>query len=147
MLSETNEYNRIARDKERTKSKVDELIVKNEKEREMLDDLVGRYKSGEIDKDEIKDAIKGMTDNDDLRNKYLERVKNKIQRQDVDSRVWDIKYSTANSDEAKAYLIYEYYGDFSKEKNPNDAKMQLKENGLATDVILKEYKKIVASKK
>ena len=76
--------------------------------------------------------------------KYAKQLTDKLKRKDVDSRVWNIKYSTANSDEAKAYLIYEYYGDFSKEKNPNDAIMQLKENGVFTDNIKKEYLKYLS---
>lgn len=141
-LSETKDYNRTIRSKERTQEEVDRLIVKSEKEREKLKTLAEDYANGKIEKQDIKDAISEMTDNPKIREKYFNRVKDRVNKGDTDPMIWEIKYGTGNSDEAKAYLIKQHYGSYEEVNANKEIRSQLKENGVFSEAIQRELKKL-----
>lgn len=141
-LSETKDYNRTIRSKERTQEEVDRMIVKSEKEREKLKTLAEDYANGKIEKQDIKDAISEMTDNPKIREKYFNRVKDQVNKGDTDPMIWEIKYGTGNSDEAKAYLIKQHYGSYEEVNTNKEIRSQLKENGVFSEAIQRELKKL-----
>lgn len=67
-------------------------------------------------------------------------VINKIEQPDIRSEVWRVKFE-GQTDQAKAFLIHEYFGDIRKD--PKLA-VELKAAGLTTDAIMIEYIKLLS---
>lgn len=143
-LKETTDYNRMLNiTKEIKESPEFQLAIEMDWRAKMLSDkIVKEYKTTEEvikNKDKIKAEIRDLTEDPILLEKIRKRIENKINKPDIDGRVYDIAYSTSSSEKAKAILIKAYFGDVS---NKHEIQDQLKSEGVWTDKIKYEYLKL-----
>lgn len=115
-LRETTEYSRqlnIAKEVKTTDA-FQEALEKEELMKNLSDKIAKRYETiqdAAKDRKRIVNDILDFTKDQNMQEKMAKRIESKLSNKNVDGRVWDVAYSTGTSNQAKAILIYSYFGD------------------------------------
>ena len=97
----------MRREREEVEKQVNKAILIDEKIKIETDILAKKYAAGKVTDQDIANKFKEM-DVKDL-DKAYKRLNEKIYNKASDTRIYDIKYSTSNSNVAKAILINKYF--------------------------------------
>ncbi|MDR6548535.1 hypothetical protein J2810_004625 [Chryseobacterium rhizosphaerae] len=148
LVRETTQYSRqLNISNEVKKSSVYEAALERDQLLKNLSDKIAKryenFAEAAKDKSRIVKEIKDFTPDQLLQEKMAKRIENKIANKNVDGRVWDVAYSTGTSNEAKAILIFSYFGDV---RGNQKIQMDLKQGRVWTPAIQQEYVKLLNKK-
>ena len=107
LVGQASDFNRMRREREEVEKEVNKAILIDEKIKIETDILAKKYVAGKVTDQDIANKFKEM-DVKDL-DKAYKRLNDKISNKASDTRIYDIKYSTSNSNVAKAILIKQYF--------------------------------------
>lgn len=107
LIGQASDFNRMRREREDVEKEVNKAILIDEKIKIETDILAKKYSEGIINDQDIANKFNEMGVKD--LDKAYNRLNDKIAGKASDTRIYDIKYSTSNSNVAKAILIKKYF--------------------------------------
>jgi len=119
LIGQASDFNRMRREREEVEKEVNKAILIDEKIKIETDILAKKYAAGTINDQDIANKF------NEMKVQYLEkaykRLNDKISGKASDTRIYDIKYSTSNSNVAKAILIKQYFPEVYENSIEGDA--------------------------
>lgn len=109
LLGQASDFNRMKKEREEVQKEVDKAILEDEKLKVETDILAKKYTAGTINEQDVANKFKNMNVEGKELDKLYKRLNDKIANKASDTRIYDIKYSTSNSNTAKAILIRQYF--------------------------------------
>lgn len=109
LVGVTSDYNRMRREREEVQKQVEKAILEDEKIKLETDILAKKYNAGTVDEQGISNKFNEMNLKGEDLDKAYKRLEEKVNNKASDTRIYDIKYSTSNSNTAKAILIKQYF--------------------------------------
>lgn len=119
LIGQASDFNRMRREREEVEKEVNKAILIDEKIKIETDILAKKYAAGTINDQDIANKFNEMKV-PDLEKAY-KRLNEKIANKASDTRIYDIKYSTSNSNVAKAILIKQYFPEVYENSIEGDA--------------------------
>lgn len=141
LIGQSSDFNRMRREREEVEKEVNKAILIDEKIKIETDILAKKYISGKINDQDIANKFKEMKVQD--LEKAYKRLNEKISNKASDTRIYDIKYSTSNSNVAKAILIKQYFPEVYENSIEGDAiRSELKQFKIFSKDIIQELDNI-----
>lgn len=109
LIGQASDFNRMRREREEVEKKVEKAILEDEKIKLDTDILARKFNSGTVNEQDIANKFNEMNLKGEALDKAYKRLEDKISNKASDTRIYDIKYSTSNSNVAKAILIKKYF--------------------------------------
>lgn len=109
LIGQASDFNRMRREREDVEKEVNKAILIDEKLKIETDMLAKKYTSGTITDQDVANKFSDMKIQGKELEKAYKRLNDKISSKASDTRIYDIKYSTSNSNVAKAILIKKYF--------------------------------------
>lgn len=119
LIGQASDFNRMRREREEVEKEVNKAILIDEKIKIETDILAKKYAAGTINNQDIANKFNEMKVQD--LEKAYKRLNEKISNKASDTRIYDIKYSTSNSNVAKAILIRKYFPEVYENTIEGDA--------------------------
>ena len=143
LISETSDFNRMMKVKEKQKEKIDEIIIKGEKNKNEVDKMAKAIVAGTTTQKEVEAKFKALDIAPEEQVKLIKRLVDKVSKPETTSQILDIKY-TSYDPKVKAFMINSYYPDL-RDGSDKSAKVlnMLMENKILSKPVLTEYAKIL----
>lgn len=128
LIGQASDFNRMRREREDVEKEVNKAILQDEKVKIETDILAKKFIDGKVNEQDIANKFNEMKLKDQSLDKAYKRLEDKILNKASDTRMYDIKYSTSNSNVAKAILIKQYFPEvYENSVEGNAIKAELKE--------------------
>jgi hypothetical protein len=109
LIGQASDFNRMRREREDVEREVNKAILIDEKLKIETDMLAKKYSAGTVNEKDIANKFSEMKIQGKELEKAYKRLNDKVSSTASDTRIYDIKYSTSNSNVAKAILIKKYF--------------------------------------
>lgn len=141
LVGQASDFNRMRREREEVEKEVNKAILIDEKIKLETDILAKKYAAGTINDQDIANKFQEMKVQD--LDKAYKRLNEKISNKASDTRIYDIKYSTSNSNVAKAILIKQYFPEVYENSIEGEAiRAELKEFKIFSKDVIQELDNI-----